>query len=148
LIVFQFKTFVSTPELDAEVIRQTRGYNADLLVLETGIWGFVPKLGSAEHQSRTFLKTMQDGFKASNIIIITDGFHQGMIGPHVVNGSIAASALKTASLDLGCITFDRTKLLHDANSIPLLADSMAKHGYAGLVSNLHALMLFSFICAK
>jgi len=149
LIVFQFKTFVSTPELDADLIRQvgSSGYKADLLVIETGIWGYLSWLGSVEEQTSTFLQTIQTGYTASNVIVITDGFHQGMIGPHVVNGSVASTALGAESGSMGFIHFDRTMLLHNASRHPDWAVSMSSHGYAGAVSNMHALILFSFMCA-
>ena len=149
LLVFQFKTFVSTPELDADLIRQagSSGYKADLLVIETGIWGYLPWLGPVEEQTSTFLRTIQMGYTASNVVVITDGFHQGMIGPHVVNGSVASTALGAESGRMGFIHFDRTMLLHNASLHPDWAESMSSHGYAGAVSNMHALILFSFMCA-
>jgi hypothetical protein len=146
LIVFQFKTFVLTPELDTEVIRQARGYKADLLVLETGIWGFLPWFGSMEFQTETLLKTIREGFTTSHVIFIIDGFHHGMIGPHVVNSSIAAPVLNSVAQQMGLIRFDRTGMLESAHNNPALAESMSRHGYAGAVSNLHTLMLFSLIC--
>lgn len=148
MIVFQFKTFVRTPELDTEIIRQARGYRADLFILETGIWGFLHVLGSEEEQSQSLLHTIRQGYSVNNVIMVTDGFHRGVIGPHMVNGSVARDLLHNAARDAGFIRFDRTDLLFQASKQPALAASMSAHGYAGRVSNLHTLMLFSFMCRK
>ena len=147
MVVFQFKTFVRTPELDTEILRQARGYQADLLVIETGVWGFLPSSNeTVEEQSRKWIKSVQEEYTASNVIVMMDGFHYGMIGPHVVHGAVARNSLFNISWDAGFIRFDRTDMLRHAALVPALSDSMAAHGYSGAVSKLHALMLFSFLC--
>lgn len=148
MIVFQFKTFVLTPQLDADIVRQAHGYKVNLLILEAGIWGYLPFLGSREEQTRLWLETIQQGYTSSNVIVITDGFHHGMIGPHVVNGSIARKLLADAVARAQFVSFDRTDLLVQASKLPALSESMDSHGYAGSVSNLHIQMLFSFMCNK
>ncbi len=145
LIVFQFKTFVLTPEVDAEIVRQAEGYKADLIVIDTGIWGYLPHLGSILDQTSSFFKTIQRGY-SNNVIAIIDGYHQGMIGPHIVNGSLTRATLIETAARLGFIVFDRTNLLMDTASQQ--PETMTQHGYAGLVSDVHAQMLFSFMCSK
>ena len=144
-IVFQFKTFVSTPRLDRQIIRQLIGYSASCLVLEVGIWGFLSQEGSLEDQAWRLLFALREGF-AGSIILVIDGYHSGMIGPHVVTGERIAPTLRTVSSYFGDIfVFDRTESLNKASACSFLASSMAEHGYAGTVATRHVLSLLRFI---
>jgi hypothetical protein len=144
-IVFQFKTFVSTPRIDRQIIRQLYGYNASCLVLEVGIWGFLSQEGSLEDQAWSLLFAIRESFIGS-IILIIDGYHSGMIGPHVVTGKHIAPTLRTVANYFGDIfVFDRTESLNKASKCSFLASSMAEHGYAGTVATRHVLSLFNFI---
>lgn len=145
-IVFQFKTFVSTPELDQEIVRQLEEYEADLLVLEVGIWGWIPIHQDLANHTKILLNTLRSGFDGT-IIMIVDGFNYGPVGPHVVNGSAIAPVLQQIARQYGdVLVFDRTPSLIEASQQPYLHKSMESHGYAGLVADTHLDSLLYFIC--
>lgn len=144
--VFQFKTFVSTPGLDQEILRQLEEYEADLLVLEVGVWGWLPAHQDLANHTRTLLDTLRTGFDGT-IIMIVDGFNYGPVGPHVVNGSAVAPVLKRVARQYGdVLVFDRTPSLIEASQLSYLRGSMEKHGYAGLVADAHLTSLLYFVC--
>ena len=146
-IVYQFKTFVSTPRLDRQIVRQLAGYTASCLVIEVGAWGFLEQEeGSLEDQAWRLMHTLREGFKGS-IILVIDGYHSGAVGPHIkVEGAHIAPTLKRIAGHWGDIfVFDRTESLHDAATRPLLSSSMAAHGYAGAVATRHVLSIMRFL---
>jgi hypothetical protein len=144
--VFQFKTFINTPELDQEILVQLEEYEADLLILEVGIWGWMPNHEDLNLHTKEMLQRLRKGY-SGNIIMIVDGYHLGPIGPHVVNGSYVAPILiKVAKEFKDILVLDRTHSLYQAYEMSNLKTSMKRHGYGGRVADTHFLVLLDFIC--
>lgn len=147
-LVFQFKTFVDTPELDDMIVRQLNGYKASVVVIEVGIWGWLAYEGGGglDEQARRFLEKIRSGYDGT-IVLVVDGYNYGHVGPHIVNGSTIAPVLVRVAQELkDILVFDRTESLVAAGKVERLRESMERHGYAGTVSREHARMLFSFLC--
>lgn len=146
--VFQFKTFVSTPVLDQEIIRQLHEYHANLLVLEVGIWGWMPSNQNLAEHATVLLNTLRNNYTGT-IILVIDGFNFGPVGPHIVNGSVIAPILTNVAQNMqDVLIFDRTSSLQAANKKKYLQNSMMRHGYAGEVADAHMSSLLHFICMK
>lgn len=147
-MVFQFKTFVDTPELDAMIVKQANGYRADALVLELGIWGWLAYEGGGdlEAQATRFFNVIRGGYDGT-IVLVVDAYNFGHVGPHIVNGSeIAPVLLRVARGMQDVLVFDRTEGLLAAAKVERLQESMARHGYAGAVSMAHIRALLSVLC--
>ena len=131
--VFQFKTFVSTPLVDASIMEQLRVYSADLLVLETGPWGWVPYDGlNYSAQATRFLQTVLRGFKGP-VVWLLDGQQDNM-------DELRAVLARFPDV----LVFDRTRSI--VRGLLWQLPSYHVHGYAGPIATTHGLQLLTWAC--